>query len=591
MAEQNRRDNPRPGSYRGLLRTGKGLNRRNQETDVKPQNFWQTLGRLGAYLREEKRQLAVIFVLVLLEGALALAGPYLVGVAVDRVADYGQGDYSGQLAELLLGLLAVYLGSAVFAAGQGWLIVGVSQRLVTVLRRELFIKLQKIPLVRLDTQGHGEVMSRFTNDIDIVSMTVSHSSSQLMGGSIAIAGSLVMMLGLSPLLTLAALVTVPLLFLLTRGIARQTGPLFKEQQEQLGRLNAHAEETITGIEVIKAYNHEAKAIDEFNRINQRLCQVGLKAQIWSGFLMPIMNVINNVGFAAIAIVGGVLAVRQGITVGVIASFLGYSRQFIRPLNDLGNTFNMLQSGVAGAERVLELLDSGEEPPDRPQAVALKRPRGQVIFDKVSFGYRPDVPVLHNISFTAEAGSSIALIGPTGAGKTTIVNLLTRFYDATGGAIYLDGRDIRDYTRDSVRSCFGIVLQDTYLFSGTIRDNIRYGRPEASDEEVAAAAVKANAAGFIERLPQGYETELMENGSNLSQGQRQLLAIARVIIAEPSILVLDEATSSIDTRTEGHIQAALRAIMQGRTTFIIAHRLNTIRDVDMVLEIQNGRIVK
>ncbi|SMC96130.1 ABC transporter ATP-binding protein [Sporomusa malonica] len=591
MADQNRQENPKQSAYSGSFRGGKRLGWGKRGTVVKPQNFWKTMGRLWGYLSQEKGQLALIFCLVLLEAALALLGPYLIGVAVDAVAAYGRGEFPGRLEQVLYLLLAVYTGTAVLAAGQGWLIVGVSQRLVTGLRQELFAKLQKVPLVYLDTQGHGEVMSRFTNDIDQVSMTVSHSSSQLMGGSIAIIGSLVMMLSLSPLLTLAAMVTVPLVILLTRVISQQTGQLFKEQLAELGRLNAHAEETISGIEVIKAYNHEPKAIAEFNQVNDRLCQVGLKAQIWSGFLMPIMNVINNVGFAAIAIGGGILAVYQGITVGIIASFLGYSRQFVRPLNDLGNTFNMLQSGVAGAERVLELLDIGEEPPDPPQAVVLNKPRGQVRFEKVTFGYRPDQPILHEISFVAEAGSSVALIGPTGAGKTTIVNLLTRFYDVTGGAITIDGRDIREYTRDSVRNCFGIVLQDTYLFSGTIRDNIRYGRPEASDQEVVAAAAKANAAGFIERFPQGYDTVLMENGSNLSQGQKQLLAIARVILADPSILVLDEATSSIDTRTEGHIQAALQTIMQGRTTFIIAHRLNTIRDVDMVLEIQNGRIVR
>lgn len=590
MAEEKGKEVSRPSAYSSSFRSGRTLGRSRREAVVKAQNFWKTLGRLWGYLRREKGQLAIIFVLVLLEAVLTLLGPYLIGVAVDAVAAYGRGETSGRLEEVLYLLVAVYAGTAVLAAGQGWLIVGVSQRLVASLRQELFGKLQKVPLIYLDTQGHGAVMSRFTNDLDQVSITVSHSSSQLMGGSIAIVGSLAMMLRLSPILTLAAMITVPLVILLTRGISRQTSQLFKEQQAELGQLNSHAEETISGIEVIKAYNHEGKAIAEFNQINDRLCQVGLKAQIWSGFLMPIMNVINNLGFAAIAIGGGILAVYQGITVGVIASFLGYSRQFVRPLNDLGNTFNMLQSGVAGAERVLEMLDLDEEPPDLPQAVVLKNPRGEVRFDKVSFGYRPDQPILHEISFTARAGSSVALIGPTGAGKTTIVNLLTRFYDVTGGSITIDGRDIREYTRDSVRRCFGIVLQDTYLFSGTIRDNIRYGRPDASDQEVVTAARKANAAGFIERFPLGYDTVLMENASNLSQGQKQLLAIARVMLANPSILVLDEATSSIDTRTEEHIQAALQTVMQGRTTFIIAHRLNTIRDVDMVLEIQKGRIV-
>jgi ATP-binding cassette subfamily B protein len=307
--------------------------------------------------------------------------------------------------------------------------------------------------------------------------------------------------------------------------------------------------------------------------------------------MPIMNVINNLGFAAVAIVGAVLAVKGMITVGVIASFLSYSRQFVRPLNDLANLFNLLQSGVAGAERVFEVLDEREEPDDAPGAVELLNPRGHVEFAGVSFGYRPDVSILRKVSFSAEAGSSTALVGPTGAGKTTIVNLLTRFYDVTEGRILIDGRDIRQYTRDSLRRCFGVVLQDTYLFSGTIKENIKYGKPDASDAEVEAAAAMANADGFIKRLPRRYETRLTENGGNLSQGQRQLLAIARVLLAKPSILILDEATSSIDTRTELHLQEALLHLMEGRTSFVIAHRLNTIRDADTIMVIDRGEIVE
>jgi ATP-binding cassette subfamily B protein len=317
----------------------------------------------------------------------------------------------------------------------------------------------------------------------------------------------------------------------------------------------------------------------------------VKAQIWSGFMMPILSVINNIGFAAIALVGGLLAVNGSITVGVIASFIGYSRQFVRPLNEMAQIYNVLLSGVAGAERAFDVLDENEETTDTQTAIPLQQPRGHVYFEDVSFGYRADVPILNHVNFEVPPGSSIALVGPTGAGKTTIVNLLTRFYDVTAGSIRIDGEDIRNYTRNSLRQTFGIVLQDTYLFSGTIKDNIRYGRPDATDEEVTAAAALANADSFIRRLTNGYDTVLSENGGNLSQGQRQLLAIARVILAQPSILILDEATSSIDTRTELHIQEALLGLMRNRTTFIIAHRLNTIRDADMIMVIDHGEVVE
>ncbi|HCL49489.1 MAG TPA: multidrug ABC transporter ATP-binding protein, partial [Clostridiaceae bacterium] len=351
----------------------------------------------------------------------------------------------------------------------------------------------------------------------------------------------------------------------------------------------HIEETISGINIVKAFNHENKAIEEFSDINLKLSKVGIKAQIWSGFLMPMMNVINNIGFAVVAAVGGVLAVKGNISVGVIASFLNYSRQFSRPLNDMANVFNTLQSAVAGAERVFEIIDEKEESHDAHDAKELSNPRGHVVFENVSFGYNKDNLIIKNISFDVKEGSTIALVGPTGAGKTTIVNLLTRFYDVSDGRILIDGEDIRNYSRDSLRQCFGIVLQDTYLFSGTIKENIRYGKLDATDEEIMNAAVMANADVFIRRLPKGYDTVLSESGSNLSQGQRQLLAIARAILSNPSILILDEATSNVDTRTELHIQEAMIKLMEGRTSFIIAHRLSTIRHADTIMVIDDGRI--
>ncbi|MGE6230109.1 ABC transporter ATP-binding protein [Paenibacillus chitinolyticus] len=558
---------------------------------VKPKNFKGTLRRLWAYFGSERKLLTVIFALILIGAALTLVGPYLIGVSVDAMSHPEQGVDFGLLKTMVLVLLLAYLIDAVFTFLQSWLMAGVSQRIVMRLRGALFAKLQKLPVAYFDTRPHGEMMSRLSNDIDNVSSTISQSTTQLMSGVIAIVGSLAMMLALSPTLTLASLVTVPILFVLTRTITKKTSVLFKNQQIQLGKLNGHIEETISGLQVVKAFNHEEKAIAEFERVNAELCEVGLKAQIRSGFLMPLLNVINNIGFAAVALVGGILAVRGDITVGVIASFLSYSRQFVRPLNDLANIFNILQSGVAGAERVFEVIDEKEEPSDSEGAVELLHPRGHVVFEQVSFGYRPDVPILNNVSFDSAQGSSTALVGPTGAGKTTIVNLLTRFYDVTGGRILIDGRDIREYTRDSLRRTFGIVLQDTYLFSGTIKENIKYGRPDATDAEVEAAAAMANADVFINRLPAKYETLLSENGGNLSQGQRQLLAISRVILAQPSILILDEATSSIDTRTELHIQDALLKVMQDRTSFIIAHRLNTIRDADTIMVIDHGEIVE
>lgn len=556
----------------------------------KPKDFKGTVKRLFEYIGKERKIYFIILAFVLLDAALVLLAPYLIGRSIDTMA-WKMGVNFKLLYILIAVLLVSYVIDAFASFIQSWLVADVSQRIVVNLRRTLFQKLQKLPVSFFDTHTHGEIMSRLSNDIDNVSSTLSQSSIQLMSGVITIAGSLVMMLILSPLLTLASLITVPLVFLLTKTIARKTKVLFLEQQRELGILNGQIEENITGFEVIKAFNHEKEAVEQFDAVNSKLCDVGLKAQILSGFLMPLMNVINNIGFAAVAGFGGVLAVKNLITVGIIASFLSYSRQFARPLNDIANIFNTLQSAVAGAERVFEILDVKEEPDDLPDAFVLENPEGDVEFKNVSFGYRPDLTILKDIDFDVKKGSTIALVGPTGAGKTTIVNLLARFYDVTEGRILIDGTDIRNYTRDSLRRCFGIVLQDTYLFSGTVRENIKYGNLDASDEEVINAAIMANADIFIRRLPKGYDTVLQESGSNLSQGQRQLLAIARAILANPSILILDEATSSVDTRTELHIQEAMLKLMKGRTSFIIAHRLSTIRDADKILVIENGEIVE
>ncbi|NSL52815.1 ABC transporter ATP-binding protein [Calidifontibacillus erzurumensis] len=573
-----------------VLRPGGGFGKHFHGKVEKPNNFSKTLKRLSFFIGKEKRLLWIVFLFILIEAFLSLVSPYLIGKAVDAMGDGGYVNF--RLLEIFVFVLLIaYITSGLLTFLEGWIMAGVSQRIVARLRSALFSKLQKLPIAYFDRHTHGELMSRLANDIDNVSVSISQSITQLMSGLIIIIGTLTMMITLSPILTLASLITVPLMFILTRTITKRTRVLFSQQQEQLGLLNGHIEETISGLYVVKAFNHEGKVIEQFQEMNEELRKVGLKAQIWSGFLMPLMNVIGNIGFVTVAIVGSILAVKNMITVGVIASFLTYSRQFVRPLNELANIYNVVLSGVAGAERVFQVLDAKEEPADTPEAVPMSGEKGDVVFENVSFGYRPDVPIIKNISFEAKSGTRTAFVGPTGAGKTTIVNLLTRFYDVTSGRILINGRDIRSYTYDSLRSSFGIVLQDTYLFSGTIKENIKYGKPDATDEEVKEAARMANADLFIERLPDQYDTVLTENGANLSEGQRQLLAIARAILTKPLFLILDEATSNIDTRTEQQIQAALANVMKGRTSFIIAHRLNTIRDADQIIVIDGGEIVE
>ncbi len=584
-------NNMQMGFSRGIGGFGGRPGGRFGRPSEKPKNFKKTMARVWGYIGKERKLLSLVVIFLMADVAIGLAIPYIIGRSIDAMSGGKEMVKLSILGFMVFLLLSMYLTDALVTFLQGWMMAGISQRIVLSLRNTLFNKLQKLPVSFFDTRIHGDLMSRVTNDIDNISTTISQSTVQLISGAITITGSLVLMLRLNLLLTLASVITVPLVFLVTRMVAGKTSVLFKEQQAVLGKLNGHIEETISGIHVVKAFNHEEMAIKEFDLVNDRLCDVGIKAQIWSGFIMPLMNVINNIGIAVVAGAGGIMAVNGMVSVGIISMFLNYSRQFTRPLNDMANIFNTLQTAVAGAERVFEILDETEEPEDIKTSKELKNPKGHVVFENVTFGYRPDVAVLKNISFEAMQGSSIALVGPTGAGKTTIVNLLARFYDVTCGRILIDGTDIRDYTRDSLRRCFGIVLQDTYLFSGTIRENIKYGCIDASDEEMKKAAAMANADVFINRLPKGYETILTESGSNLSQGQRQLIAIARAILANPSILILDEATSNVDTRTELHIQEAMLKLMNGRTSFIIAHRLSTIRDADIIMVVDGGEIVE
>ncbi|KZE79453.1 multidrug ABC transporter ATP-binding protein [Paenibacillus elgii] len=554
---------------------------------VRAKNTRAAIRRLWGYLKRQRAALAGVIALVLLGLALSLAGPYLIGTAIDRYIALR--DPNGLL-QLCVLLLAVYIGGSVVSWLQTYVMSGIAGRTVWELRRDLFAHMQELPVRFFDKTSHGELMSRTTNDIDNVSNTLNQSLLQLITSVVTLIGSLTMMLLLNGWLTLVALVIIPLVTGVARQIGKRTKSQFKEQQRHLGALNGFIEETISGQKVVKIYNREELAAQQFQEINAKLRQAGTRAQIFSGMMGPFMNLLNHTSFILLAVAGGWMAYNGWTTIGVIVSFLNYSKQFSGPVNELANQYNMIQSGVAGAERVFEILDTdtefGNEGSRKPQEAI----RGEVEFDRVTFGYG-DTPVLREVSFAAQPGQVVALVGPTGSGKTTIINLLTRFYEISEGTIRIDGKDIGEWDKSSLRSRLGMVLQDAHLFSGTIRDNIRYGRLDATEEELRSAAKLANADGFIRKLPQGYDTPLSAEGGNLSHGQRQLLTIARAILSDPSILILDEATSSVDTRTEMHIQEAMKALMQGRTSFVIAHRISTIQEADLILVVRGGEIVE
>jgi len=560
----------------------------HQSAIEKARNPRQALSRLAAYLFPFKTGLIVVVFFVLGYTLLGLLEPYLMKVAIDTFI--ANKDVSG-LGRVSLLLLAVYLLDNGLQAVSNWLMANISQQALRKLRNDLFGHLQTLPIRFFDQHPAGELMSRLTNDIEAINQAVSLNVVSLAASVLSLIGIVVAMFLMDVYLALASLVVVPIMLWFAGFVARYTRKGFRELQLQLGNMNSVLEENISGGRVVKAFRRSDSAITEFRRRNQQVYQAGVYANSYALLLMPLTTVLGNMFVIVLASLGGFLALNGLVTVGVIAAFISYAQKFVNPLRMLASMVNSIQAALAGAERVFQIIDSAPEPADPPTAAALQTVRGEVSFDHVRFGYSPDKPVIQDMTFEAAAGQTIALVGPTGAGKTTIINLLNRFYDVDSGAIRVDGIDIRQIRLDDLRRQLGLVLQDTFLFADTVMENIRYGRLEASDEEVIEAARLADADHFIRLLPLGYQSRLSERASNLSQGQRQMLAIARAVLADPGILILDEATSNVDTRTEVRIQNALLRLMQGRTSFVIAHRLSTIREADQVLVIQDGAIVE
>lgn len=571
------------------LGTGRSLgSATGRKPKAKAKDWAGTLKRLWRYLAKRKARLGLVLLMVVLSSALALLGPYMIGKAVDVYLE-GTGGQSWGI--FLISLALVYIFYSLTSWLQNIWMIEIAQETIFRLRTDLFSYLHRLPISFFNKRQQGEIMSRLTNDIENVSSTLNSSAIQIFSSILTLLGTVGVMLWLSPLLTLLTFIVVPLMAIGMRWITRRTGPLFKERQRNMGELNGYIEETLSGQRIIKAFSQEERVINGFRERNTRIMLSGYWAQSISGFIPKLMNGLNNLSFAIVAGVGGLLAINGSITVGVIIVFVEYTRQFTRPLNDLANQWNTLLSAIAGAERVFEVLDEETEAKDEGAAISLDKVEGAVRFARVSFSYDGGANTLQGISFEAKPGEMIALVGPTGAGKTTLIGLLSRFYDPNEGSITLDGKELTSIRRESLRSKMAFVLQDLFLFKGSIRDNIRYGRLDASDEEVEQAAKLANAHSFIMRMPDGYERMLSADGSGISQGQKQLLAIARAILANPSMLVLDEATSSIDTVTEIKIQEGLQALMKGRTSFVIAHRLNTIRSADRILVLEGGRLLQ
>ncbi len=544
--------------------------------------------RLVRYLGDYKVHLVVIALLTAVSSLLALAGPYLIGVAIDTTIITG--DLPG-LVRISLLLAGIYLFSSLVSMASGWVMAIISQRSLMKLRRELFEHMQTLSLGFFDGRMSGDLMSRLTNDVDAIGRAISQNVTSLISSAITLVGILVMMFALNVWLALASLVVFPVMVILTAVVGQRTRTGFRDLMAEMGSLNSIMQETITGQRVVIAFEQQESVNRKFDSSNDTVKKISVKTNTYAMLMMPLMSILSNANIAIVAGVGSWMTLQGMATVGLIATFITYSRRFADPLRQFSNIYNSIQSALAGAERIFEVIDTVPELTDAPDAIAVDDFEGRVEFEDVDFEYVAGVPVLKGVSLKAEPGQTIALVGPTGAGKTTIVNLLTRFYDINDGSIRIDGTDIREIKKDDLRLQLGIVLQDVFLFSGTVMDNIRYGKLDATDEECIRAAELANADGFIRRLPKGYKTELSERAGNLSQGQRQLISIARALVADPAILVLDEATSSVDTRTEVQIQEAFRRLMRGRTSFVIAHRLSTIRRADRVLVIDDGEIIE
>lgn len=555
---------------------------------VKPKNQKETLLRIWSYLRIQKVELISVVIFVIISTLLSLVGPFLIGKTID---DYiVKLDVPGAIRMALI-LAGVYIASSLLTWLQTFVMIRVSQKTIRRLRQQLFEQYQSLPLAFYDKRQQGDLMSRMTNDIENLNAALSQSVIQIVSSFLTIVGTAFALFYLDWLLALVTLIIIPLIVYATKQIIKRSSVNYKARQRDLGNLNGYIEETISNADIITLFGQEKSTLAEFKEANERLRGSAMRADIISGFMGPINNFMNNLGLSLVIGVGAIMAVTSGLTIGVIASFVTYTRQFFRPINQLSNLLNTFQSAIAGSERVFEVLDEAKEAADIENAPAKEQYSGDVKFENVQFAYETGKTVLHGIDFEAKAGETIAIVGPTGSGKTTIIQLLTRFYDATGGRILLDGEPIEHYKMTNVRDHVGVVLQDTYLFSGTVRENIRFGKLHATDDEVEQAAKIAYAHNFIKYLPEQYDTVLTSGGLNLSQGQRQLIAIARAILEDPDILILDEATSSVDTMTEVHIQKGLNNLMEGRTSFVIAHRLKTIENADQILVIKDGRILE
>ncbi|HEY9053280.1 MAG TPA: ABC transporter ATP-binding protein [Rectinemataceae bacterium] len=587
----------RPGQMHGFGPRGGGP--MAMMKGEKARDFKGTMKKLLAYLKPYASSIAVVFAFAVGSTIFSIVGPKTLGKAttklfegvVSAIGGSGAGVDFSYIGRILLTVLGLYATSAVFSYIQGWIMSGVSIEITYQFRKDILSKIDRMPLRYFDGTNHGEVLSRMTNDVDTVNQTLSQSLTQMITSVVTVLGVLAMMISISWTMTLVAILVLPLSFIFIRLIVGQSQKYFKDQQVYLGHANSLVEEMFGSHAVVKAFNGEKKNIERFEGINSSLYASAWKSQFLSGIMMPVMNFVGNLGYVGVTIVGGYLATRKAVTVGDIQAFIQYVRSFNQPISQIANISNVLQQTAAAAERVFEFLAEDEETPESGCSCDPATIRGLVEFDHVRFGYLPEKTIIEDFSARIEPGKRVAIVGPTGAGKTTIVKLLMRFYDVSSGAIRVDGVDVKDFTRAALRRHFGMVLQDTWLFNGSIMENIRYGRQGASDEEVIEAAKAAHADHFIRALQQGYETELNEETSNISQGQKQLLTIARAILADPPMLILDEATSSVDTHTETLIQKAMQELMKGRTSFVIAHRLSTIRDADWIFVMNHGNIVE